>query len=100
MKIPTEMRTYCPHCNSATDHKVSQERVRQRKGGQTKGARRKERHDRGHGNKGRYSKRAVGQRNMTSKTSRKADLRLTCKNCGKKQSRSTPRSKKFEMLRK
>jgi len=100
MKIPTEMRTYCPKCRTATVQKVSQERVRQRKGGQTKGARRKYRHDRGHGNKGRYSKRAVGQRNMTSKTSRKTDLRLTCRVCSKKQVRSRPRARKVELLRK
>ncbi|MHA2364295.1 MAG: 50S ribosomal protein L44e, partial [Candidatus Hodarchaeales archaeon] len=84
MKIPSEMRTFCPYCNTHTKFKVSIEKTRQRSGGQTIGARRQARHNRGYGNKGRYSKRPVASRNMRTKTTRKTDLRLKCGQCSKK----------------
>ena len=93
------MRTYCPYCRKHREHKVSIEKTRQRSAGKTKGARAKERRDRGYGNKGRFSKRAISKRNMTSKTSKKVDLRLTCTECGKKQIRNRPRAKRPEITR-
>ena len=99
MKLPPKMKTYCPYCRKHTDQKVSIEKVRQRGAGKSKGARSKERRDRGYGNHGRFSKRAISQRNMTSKTSKKVDLRLKCPDCGKKQIRNRPRAKRVEMNR-
>jgi len=100
MKIPSEVRTYCPHCQTHQVHKVNIEKTRQRGGGLSKGARRQARHNRGYGNKGRYSKRPVASRNMRTKTTKKSDLRLKCNVCSKKQIRVRPRSKRVEMLRK
>ena len=94
------MRTFCPHCNTHTVHKVAIEKTRQRGAGLSKGARRQERHNRGYGNKGRYSKRPVASRNMRTKTTKKSDLRLKCNECNKKQIRVRPRAKRVEMLRK
>ena len=99
VKIPSEMRTYCPTCNKHQPMKVAIEKTRQRGAGQSKGARRQERHNRGYGNKGRYSKRPVASRNMRTKTTKKTDLRLKCNECGKKIMRSRPRAKRVEMLR-
>lgn len=99
MKIPSEMKAYCPHCGTHHVHKVNIEKIRQRTGGLTKGARRQKRHNRGYGNKGRYSKRPVASRNMRTKTTRKTDLRIKCNECGKKQIRSRPRARRVEMLR-
>ena len=99
MILPPTMNTFCRKCNLKTTHKVSIEKVRQRGGGKSKGARRRERHIKGYGNHGRYSKRPISQRNLTSKTSRKVDLRLTCEQCGYKLVRSRPRAKRVEMAR-
>lgn len=93
------MNTFCPSCNSHTEHKVSIEKVKQRGGGKSKGARRQERNTKGYGNHGRYSRKAISQRNMTIKTSRKTDLRITCSQCGKKQARSRPRTRRVEIKR-
>lgn len=100
VKIPSEMKTYCPTCKKHTTHKVNIEKTRQRTAGLSKGARRQDRHNRGYGNKGRYSKRPVASRNMRTKTTKKTDLRLKCNDCGKKQMRSRPRAKRVELLRK
>ncbi len=100
MKIPSEMRTYCPICKKHTVHKVSIEKTKQRAGGLSKGGRRQLRHNTGYGNKGRYSKRPVASRNMRTKTTRKTDLRLKCGECNKEQMRSRPRAKRIELLRK
>ncbi len=64
-----------------------------------RGTRAKARRDRGYGNHGRYSRRAISQRNMTSKTSQKVDLRLQCSECEYTQIRSRPRTKRAELLR-
>ncbi|MFX0173628.1 MAG: hypothetical protein ACFE9L_17190 [Candidatus Hodarchaeota archaeon] len=37
---------------------------------------------------------------MTSKTTKKVDLRLTCPNCGKRWIRNRPRSRRTEIKRK
>jgi ribosomal protein L44E len=100
MKIPEQMRTYCPRCKKYQVMKVSIEKTRQRKGGKSKGARRQERHARGYGNMGRYSKRPVASRNMRIKTSKKTDLRLKCPECSRKLIRARPRAKRVEMVRK
>lgn len=99
MKIPEKMNTYCPKCRKHTTHKVKIEKIRQRGGGMTRGARAKARKTRGYGNHGRYSRRAVSQRSMTSKTSQKVDMRLECSECKSQQIRSRPRTKRAELLR-
>ncbi|MFX1251550.1 MAG: 50S ribosomal protein L44e [Promethearchaeota archaeon] len=100
MKLPSNVNTYCRKCNKQTPHKVSIEKVRQRGGGMRKGTRRKQRSgDKGYGNKGRYSRKVVSQRNMTSKTTTKVDLRLKCDECGYTLVRSRPRCKRAEIVR-
>jgi large subunit ribosomal protein L44e len=83
MKIPAKMRTFCPYCNKHTEQAVKIE------------ARWTSRI----GNHGRYSRRPIASRNMTSKTTKKVDLRLTCPKCGKRWIRSRPRARRTEIKR-
>ena len=78
--------------------------VRQEKGGRRgsglgKGTRRGNRHKKGFGNKGKYSKKAVSQAKMSSKTSTKIDLRLTCNQCKATWVRSYPRARSVEIVK-
>lgn len=81
MKVPKNQRRYCPHCDKHTEHEVRKEKVRV--GGAralSKGTRKKNRAQKGHGNKGRYSKPPAGE-----KPTRRVDLRYECDECGKEQ---------------
>jgi ribosomal protein L44E len=51
------------------------------------------------GNHGRYSRRPIASRNMTSKTTKKVDIRITCGECGKKWIRNRPRARRSELQR-
>ena len=99
MKIPAKMRTFCPQCNTHTVQDVKIEKAKQRGGGMSQGNRRSARWTSRIGNHGRYSRRPIAARNMTSKTSKKVDLRITCSKCGKKWVRSRPRAKRTEIKR-
>ncbi|NHJ02763.1 MAG: 50S ribosomal protein L44e [Candidatus Heimdallarchaeota archaeon] len=99
MKIPAKMRTYCPNCKKHTFQDVKIEKARQRGGGMGHGSRRSERWTSRIGNHGRYSRRPIASRNMTSKTTKKVDLRTTCTECGKKWIRSRPRARRTELKR-
>ena len=86
MKLPKNIKRYCPYCKKHTEHKVTLtkkknarsmtygSKVRARRRGQA----------RGKGNWGRYSKPAISKFKMTGrKTSKKVDLRYECKECKK-----------------
>ena len=76
MKIPAKMRTFCPQCNTHTVQDVKIEKAKQRGGGMNQGSRRSARWTSRIGNHGRYSRRPIAARNMTSKTSKKVDKRM------------------------
>lgn len=99
VKLPEKMNKYCPNCGKHVIMGVKQEKAARRKGGMTAMARREKRSRRGYGNLGRFSKRPVTQTKMSSKTSRKVDLRLTCPDCGKKWVLSYPRTKRVEFVK-
>ena len=99
MKLPAKMRTFCPTCNNYQEFAVKIEKAKQRGGGMNVGSRRMKRWTSRIGNHGRYSRRPIASRNMTSKTTKKVDLRLSCPVCGKKIIRSRPRSKRTEITR-
>ncbi|MFT4308950.1 MAG: 50S ribosomal protein L44e [Candidatus Woesearchaeota archaeon] len=86
MKFPKSMVRYCAHCKSHESHKVAPakkrnaspfswgSKVRAKLRGATGGT----------GNKGRYSRKAIGQRKMSGKKiTKKTDLRYTCEKCKK-----------------
>ena len=101
MKIPKVIKTYCKHCNKYTEHSVSitktKNRSALRKGSIARAKRRGL--GTGHGNLGKYgSKPPITKWKRTgSKSSKKTDLRLKCKVCGKSIIKSLKRSKKIEM---
>ncbi|MHA2224251.1 MAG: 50S ribosomal protein L44e [Candidatus Hodarchaeales archaeon] len=97
MKLPTKMRTFCPNCNKHTVQNVKIEKAKQRGGGMNQGSRRMARWTSRIGNHGRYSRRPIASRNMTSKTTKKVDIRITCPECGKKWIRSRPRARRTEI---
>jgi large subunit ribosomal protein L44e len=99
VKIPAKMRTFCRKCKKHTVMTVRQEKGGRRGSGLVKGTRRANRHKKGSGNKGRYSKKAVSQLKMASKTSIKVDLRLTCDECKSTWVRTYPRARSVEIVK-
>ncbi len=92
MKIPSEVRTYCPRCNAHTPHKVSLY-----KAGKPRtlswGLRQLERKRSGYGGEPR------GRLRRKAKLTKKAVIILTCKECGRKVSRNLGRLSKTEIKR-
>ena len=78
---------------------VRQEKGGRRGSGMGLGTRRANRHNKGSGNKGKYSKKAISQAKMASKTSAKVDLRLTCDECKATWVRTYPRSRGVEIVK-
>lgn len=95
MKIPSVIRTYCPYCRRHSEHKVkivSKGKMRKLSWGARKG----ERHKRGAGGHGRYSKPPIST--LKVKVSTRHDVLLTCQVCKKSHHRGYPRAKKFEVV--
>ena len=86
MKLPKAIKRYCAHCKKHTEHKVGQTKKKGPRS-MTYGSKVRARlrgRARGTGNMGRYSKPAISKFKMTGKkTSKKVDLRYTCKVCNK-----------------
>lgn len=86
MKIPKIVKRHCPYCKKHTEHKVAQAK-RKNPSSLKRGSKRrvkKRGKSRGHGNKGRLSKGALTKwKRYGKKTTKKTDLRYTCKECGK-----------------
>jgi len=102
MKMPKNIKKYCPKCNKHTLHKVYIVKRKApsafRYGSKTR-ARMRGR-ARGKGNLGRYSKPAVTKWKMTGKKqTKKTDLRYQCSVCNKSQTqRKGMRIKKMEFV--
>lgn len=80
MKLPREIKRYCPHCDSHTTHKVIEVKSSPR-GSLTKGQRSFKRKLKGYGSFPREKPKQSSK--YGSKTSEKKDIRLECKECGK-----------------
>ncbi len=100
MKVPSQIRTYCPHCRRHTVHEVKVVKPSTKKSGLSKGKRRMLRNTVGKGNHGRYSRRPITQwkRVGVKGGSKRIDLRLVCTECGKATIKSLPRTRKFELV--
>ena len=104
MKIPKQIKRYCPKCKTHTEHKVSQ--AKRRTPGSAhplaKSQKIRSKFGKGYGNKGKYgSKPAVSKFKMTgAKTSKKTDFRFQCATCKKTQvgKNGGKRSKKVEIV--
>lgn len=87
MKIPKITKKYCKHCKKHTEHSIAQAKKKERSSLKKYALARlskKSSGKMGFGNKGRYSRKAVGKFKMSgAKSSKKVDLRFKCKVCSK-----------------
>lgn len=89
MKLPKLVKRLCPFCKKHTEHSVKNQSFRGLNKTHTMSRGSKPRVmarglRRGHGNKGRFSRPAIASWKMTGKKStKKTDLRYTCKECKK-----------------
>ena len=90
MKIPKEIRTYCPRCNAHTIHTVTIYKHGRRRA-LAEGERRYRRKQEGYG-----SKRKPEQKRF-AKVTKKVVLKLKCKKCGYISHREGIRLKKVEI---
>ncbi|OYT56641.1 MAG: 50S ribosomal protein L44e [Desulfurococcales archaeon ex4484_217_2] len=90
MKIPKEIRTYCPRCNTHTVHTVTIYKHGRRRA-LAEGERRYRRKQEGYG-----SKRKPEQKRF-AKVTKKVVLKLKCKKCGYISHREGIRLKKAEI---
>ncbi len=91
MKVPREIRTYCPRCRRHTLHKVSIYKHGKRRA-LAAGQRRYEAKQKGYG-----SKRKPEQKRF-AKTTKKVVLCLTCSECNYKRLKEGIRLKKVELV--
>jgi large subunit ribosomal protein L44e len=94
MKFPKVIRTLCPYCKKHTEHTVRQikKKPRASRHPMSQAQRRFERKMRGYGSFPRPNPSGEG------KPTKKVDLRLKCKECGKSHTKKGFRVKKFELV--
>ena len=91
MKIPKEMNTFCAHCKKHTPHSVSLYKKGKERASSW-GARRQARRKLGYGGQ------KFPELVRTAKTTKKATLRLKCKDCSKEKLRKGMRLRKAEIV--
>jgi len=91
MKVPSIIRTYCPRCNSHTEHRVELYKAGKRRN-LAEGQRRYLRKNLGYG-----SKRTSEQKRF-AKTTKKQTLKLICTKCKYILHRKGIRLKKLEII--
>ncbi|MEA1994217.1 MAG: 50S ribosomal protein L44e [Euryarchaeota archaeon] len=89
MKMPKKIRTYCPHCEKHTEHKVKIQKPRKR-GELKQGQRRFRRKTEGYGG---YPR----PKPSGGKNTKRRDLRLICTECNKMHTKKGFRAKRFEL---
>jgi len=98
MKIPKITNRYCPYCKKKTEQKIKIISTGAKRGSLKRGslARAKLRgSNRGMGNKGKYSKKAISQNKRKSKTTKKTNIMYTCKECKKSKYKQGRRNKRL-----
>ena len=86
MKKPKTTKRYCPFCNKVTEQKIKQMSTGTKASSMKRGSlhRAKLRGlNRGYGNQGRRSRKAVSKYKRKTKTTKKAVFIYTCKICNK-----------------
>lgn len=103
MKLPKTTKRYCPFCKKHTEQKIALAKKKTPSSVHPMGYGSKKRmklrgEARGHGNVGKLSKGALSSwKRYGKKSSKKTDLRLTCKECGKTHvQRKSFRAKRIE----
>ena len=90
MKIPKELKTFCPSCKKHTSHSVAIYKKGKERASSW-GARRQARRKSGYGGQ------KFPELIRTAKTTKKATLRLKCKECNKEVMRKGMRLRKAEI---
>jgi ribosomal protein L44E len=86
MKIPKVTKRFCPFCKKRTEQKIDLVSTGFKRGTLTWGSKqrtRKRGKNRGFGNKGKYSKKAIKAWKRKTKTTMRRVLIYTCKECKK-----------------
>ena len=105
MKLPKTRKRHCRYCRKHTEHTLYQAKKRTpgsahplSLGSKSRQLARHRGVGIGKGNRGRYSRKAISKFKMTgAKTTKKSDLRYTCKVCKKTHTQSKGfRTKKLE----
>ncbi|MBT3463374.1 hypothetical protein HN451_00170 [archaeon] len=99
MKLPKETKRFCPKCNKKTEQKIDLVSTGVKRGTLKKGslARAKKRgQNRGMGNQGRYSKKAIKSWKRKTKTTTRKVIIYKCKEC--KKSKLAKKSKRVSKL--
>ncbi|MFB6109490.1 MAG: 50S ribosomal protein L44e [Halodesulfurarchaeum sp.] len=91
MEMPRRINTYCPHCDTHTEHEVEKVR-RGRETGMKWSDRQEERGKSSIGNAGKFSKVPGGD-----KPTKKTDLKYRCSECGKAHLREGWRAGRLEL---
>ncbi len=91
MRVPKKIKTYCPRCNTHTEHTVTIYKHGKRRA-LAEGERRYRRKQKGYG-----SKRKPEQKRF-AKTTKKVVLKLKCSKCGYISHRRGIRLKKVELV--
>lgn len=94
MKYPKTVRTLCPSCKKHTEHtvKLASKKGRSKAHTMSQSVKRFQRKMEGYGSFPRPNPRGEG------KPTKKVDLRLKCKECGKTHTKKGFRVKKFELV--
>jgi large subunit ribosomal protein L44e len=91
MKLPKEIRTFCPHCHHHTVHSVSLYKKGKERASSW-GARRQAKRKRGYGGQ------KFPELIRTAKTTKKQTMMLKCKDCKKEVMRKGIRLRKAEIV--
>src|SRR5438132_8909589 len=91
VKIPTQLRTFCPSCKKHTLHSISLYKKGKERASSW-GARRQAGRKRGYGGQ------KFPELIRTAKTTKKATLKLKCKECNKEKMRKGIRLRKAEIV--
>lgn len=97
MKIPGEIKRYCPHCRKHQTHRVKEETTRQASPFKKKNRKRQRKIEKGYGSFPFEdpAHRSRGRKNPSSET---PDLTLKCMECGKKHKpKNMPRTSSLEI---
>lgn len=86
MKIPKTTKRYCPYCKKRTEQKVKMVSTGAQRGALKRGSKQRAKlrgKNRGMGNHGKWSKKAISKNKRKSKTTKKTNLMYTCQTCKK-----------------
>ena len=98
MKIPKKTKRYCPYCRKKTEQKIKLVSTGAKRGALKRGSKQRARlrgQNRGIGNKGKWSKKAITKNKRKTKINKKTNIMYTCQVCKKSKYRKARRNKRL-----